>query len=112
MYSLTKAGDHIEPGSPVRVEALQRNDLNRVQLHRLQCYINKRKTEFLLQTKTMIYATKEESEHGILFDHRQRSQRQMQSQEASGKVQKGIIKTSAPCPGTNSPEAVHINSHH
>lgn len=60
----------------------------------------------------MIYATKEESEHGILFDHSQHLQRQMQFQEASGKVQKGIIKTPAPCPGTNSPEAVHINSHH
>lgn len=38
--------------------------------------------------------------------------RQMQPCKASGKVEKGITETIAPCASTNSPEAVHINSHH
>lgn len=60
----------------------------------------------------MIYATKEEHEHSILFYHSQHSKRQIQPHKASGKVENGITETIAPCPSTNSPEAVHINSHH
>lgn len=36
----------------------------------------------------------------------------MQPRKASGKVEKGITETIAQCPSINSPEAVHINSHH
>ena len=60
----------------------------------------------------MIYTTKEENEHGSLFDRSQHLKRQMQPHKASGKVEKRITETIAPCPSTNSPEAVYINSHH
>lgn len=35
----------------------------------------------------------------------------MQPLKASGKVEKRITETIAPCPNINAPEAVHINSH-
>lgn len=60
----------------------------------------------------MIYATKEENDHVILFDHSQQIKRQMQPQKPSGKAEKGNTETIAPFPSTNSPEAMHINSHH
>lgn len=52
-------------------------------------------------SETVIYATKEENEHGILFDHSQHLKKQMQPLKASGKVENEITETIAPCSSTN-----------
>lgn len=38
--------------------------------------------------------------------------KQMQPLKASGRVEKGVIETIAPCLSTDAPEVLCINSHH
>lgn len=64
----------------------------------------------LTSSETTTDAMKEENERGISFYPSQHFKRHMQTHKASGKVEKGITETTAPCPSTNSPEAVHVDS--